>query len=168
MRESRLFLNFFKNNFWLILTPTLILGLAGFYYQFSQPRQYQAGELLEMDYSDQNIPERIALTDQAVSLSRSEAIKLSKGISPFTKVEVFKSGPLAIQILVTGADPQRIDADLKKLDSFLDQKFPLKKIGVSTFNSARANFTLGALTGLGGGFLLGTLTSLIKEYFKSY
>lgn len=167
MRESRLYLNFFKKNLLVFALFGLTSLGIGFAYQTRQPVQVELTSLWQMDYDQTNVSERIALTDQAVTLVRSANLKSSIS-SPDVKIAVYKPGPLAIEIKTTG-QVERVVAEVhRQFADYLISHFPVKQIGQEVVAYQQPQLVLGASLGLMVGLGIGLLISLIKTYLEKY
>lgn len=168
MRESKIYLNFFKRNKWLILTPAFLLSLTFFSYQtVQQPRVHQS-LLLEMEYNQENIQQRTVLLDEAVTLIRSAHLQNLLGLSGGNELVIFKQGPLVVNIDVGGKNTELVKSDLDKVKSFAVKNYPFKQIGVVFKYSQKTSELLYGLTGFTAGLLGGIFLSLVKTYFKKY
>src|SRR5688572_3649811 len=104
MRESRLFLNFFKNNI-LILVIAVIIGLgSGYLWNSQKPTIYTHHTLLELNYPDYKMEDRIILADEIVVKLRSENLERTLGLNPNQTTKIFKPAPYAIKVEVTSKE----------------------------------------------------------------
>lgn len=167
MRESRLYLNFFKKNL-LIFVLFGLTGLgAGFTYQTKQPPGVEFTSLWQMEYDQTNVADRIALTDQAVTLVRSAHLR-GEIASPGAKVTVYKPGPLAIELKAIGQTEVIARESNYQLAGYLKDHFPIKKIGQEVVTYQQPPLILGVILGLAVGLGVGLLVSLIKAYFEKF
>lgn len=168
MKESNLYLIFFKSNLVLITVCALVLSFVGYFYQTRKPTVYTENLFLQMAYSEGDINQKIALADQAVTLGRSENIKKDLGVSANTEINLFKPGPLAIQVSASSIDRSTLDSDLSTVFYFLKNNFPLAEMGQRVYFQSSANKALGILIGFVIGTTLGIWVSLVKTYLKNY
>lgn len=167
MKESKLFLNFFKENILLLVLPAMFFGVAGYFYQQSKPSTYKIGQLFEANYSILEVPAKVALMDEAVTLIRSSNLQAELGIKN-AKVAVFKPGPLAIKIEAESQDREVLKSNLNKAEGYLVKNFDVKRVGIIDEQEIKPNLFLGGLAGLSAGFLLGFVVALTISYFKKF
>lgn len=169
-KESRIYLRFFKENAWFIIAPgvffiAITLILASFYF----PRSYHQDLLLEIRYTQEDIKQKVLLTDEAVQLIRSYQIQQQLGINPQTTVRVYKSGPLLINIdLATTKNPQVLEKESALVKGYLFDRFQIAQIGeirAYDYSEGKGIFTLG---GILSAFSIGIITALVKTYFSKY
>src|SRR5438876_1166937 len=98
MQESKIYLNFFKTNSPILLATSVLGFCVGGYLGLHQPVIYSSSDLLIMDYNDNNIQDRVTLSDQAVSVIRSTQIQSRLSLYPGSKLAIYKVAPLAINI----------------------------------------------------------------------
>lgn len=167
MRESRIYLNFFRRNLIIIFTPAVLGFVIAYLYISQLPNVNVVTRLYEMSYEKNNISDSIALTDEAITEIRSGNIQKSIGIDPKTQMIIYKPGPLSINLSIQ-SENLNLGPDLQKADNYLSNKFSVKKIGMDIKTIKEPNYFIYFLTGSLGGFLAGILTSLLREYFKNY
>lgn len=167
MRESRLYINFFRRNFLIILLPLLFSLSLGFYYSSQIPKSIIAGQLYEMPYRAENINIQVILTDEAVSLAReSEGIL---GLGKEFEVRAYKTGPLSFYVSLKSAETaEELKENFIKVDQLLIKKFGLNKEGQLQLSIEEPN--LYKLIFLFGGFGLtsGIVSALAREYFHKF
>lgn len=167
MRESRIYLNFFKRNLVIIFTP-LILGVVfAYFYMVGLPNMYVLTRLYEISYNKSNITAQIALSDEAITEVRSANIQQSIGINSGTGMTIYKPAPLSIYLILQSKN-SNLSNDLQKADNYLTNKFPLKKVGIDISTIKKPNYPIYFLEGGIGGFLIGIFISLMQEYFRNY
>lgn len=167
MKESALFLNYFKKNTVLILIPTLIVAAAFYYFQWRQPYINLNSRLYILEYDQNNIEKAALLTDSFVSIIRNAHLKEEIGINRESKVIAYRSGPLTIDITLANLDENQSRLDSEILEGYL-KKYPINRIGSElSYVKKRAEWIL-AIIGLGIGFILGNILSLIKIYLSKY
>lgn len=167
MRESRIYLNFFRRNLVIIITPAVLGTIIAYFYVMQLPKMYVITRLYEMSYDKSNIAAQIALSDEAITEIRAANIQQSIGISPGTELIVYKPAPLSVYLILQSVNLS-LEGDLQKVDDYLVKKFPVKKIGVDITSEKKLNYLVFFLEGSLGGFLAGILISLIREYFWNY
>lgn len=131
------------------------------------PNMYVLTRLYEMSYDKNNVTAQIALSDEAITEIRAANIQKSVGVSPGTKLTIYKPAPLSVYLILQSVN-SNLSSDLEKVNNYLTYKFPLKKIGMDIATVKRPNYPLYFLEGIVGGFLVGILISLMREYFRNY
>lgn len=168
MKESRLYLKFFKDNLLIILLPALLLGVVSLFYQLSKPEDYKATRLFEVIYNLENVSEKIALTDQAVAMTRSLNLTRALDVGDNTQVVVFKPSPLSIQIEARSVGEAESVEAVNKLSIFLSQNYHVKELGQAMVLKEDKSLSFPTLLGFFAGMLAGLIFSLIRAYFKNY
>lgn len=168
MKESQVYLNFFKTNFRTILISTHLITAASLFYYSTIPSTYVASRIYEFPYNGQNLSQQIALSDTAVTLTRSLNIQQQLNLDNGVELKVTKIAPVVIKTDVESTNPQLVTPNMEKISSFLVPKYSLTVSGVDTQFEHQPNPWLFILVGLGVGFSLGILISLIRIYFKKY
>lgn len=165
MRESSLYLKFFKENLVLILLPLLIFTVASFIYQGSKHPLYRSSILLQMQYTDTNVADRISLTDEMVAEARSAYLRGDFQLKPGESVNVFKPSPLSAEVSLISTYPSN---DVTLVVSTLTSRFPAKQIG-ERIDSVQKSFNpILIFIGSSVGLAIGLLISLTKSYFKNF
>ncbi|MBI2021450.1 hypothetical protein HYS93_01035 [Candidatus Daviesbacteria bacterium] len=169
MKESRLYLNFFRKNFLIIFVAVLLFSAAGLFYQSSKQVNKKVSSLWQMNYQESSVSEKISLTDQAVTILRSQ--NLSPEINSQKKkgeTTIFKPGPLAIQIETKGADLDSAKYLNGQASKYLVENYKVSKIGNDYYSEENANVYLGLLIGFITGVFIGIIIALVRSYFKNY
>lgn len=167
LRESKMYLSFFKRNL-TVLSLSILAGLFfSFIYISRLPRVFILSQLFEMQYTDGNVLERAALADQAVTVLRSDNLKKSLGISDIN-FTVFKPGPLAIKFEYFSTDKNKLTDSVKLSEDYLTGKFPVHKTGEDLLFERSENKVIFFLIGIALGFSFGLVVSLTTEYFKKF
>lgn len=167
-KESIIYLTFFKQNLVLILFLGILGGAGGFYYQDKQPIKLENQNNLEMDYDKTNLNQRINLTDEAVSILRSQVLEQKLQLNPQDEITIFKSGPVLIEIDVTGSNSEMVSSDQTAVDFYLLSNFPSHQLGKPVIKNLPRSFFQFGIGGLVLGGFLGLLIGLIKFYFTNY
>lgn len=167
-KESRIYLNFFRQNILILLSLASLGGLIGFYYQSQLPLKTESQNDLEIEYDQNNLNQRITLTDEAVSLVRSQVLQNHLKLNPDNQIVVFKPGPLLIEIDVIGSDYQSVTSDQMSIDAYLKSYFPSHQITNSLVKSLPKSPILSTMLGLFLGGVIGLLIALVKFYFTNY
>jgi hypothetical protein len=168
MTESRRYIKFFRDNLAVLLLLSVLGSVLGWSYKAHQPTQFVKTDLLEFREDSGSVSDRIALSDQAVTLGRSENIKNSLGADPKVKITIFKPAPFLISVAASSTTPEILDDNLNKEINFLMTKFPVDKVGLRSESKLEPNTFEGGVAGLALGLVVGILTSLIKTYFKFF
>lgn len=166
-KESKIYLDFFRMNFPLLLLPALIFGGIAGLYQNQRPSVDHLNGLLEMSHEQRNVLTQIQLTDQAVSLLREVNIQKQLGIDG-VKVQVYKPGPLLLAIDVSAAEERILESSLAKLQAYAKSRFPFEQRGDIVRSSRKDSVILWIGYGAIFGAILGLLISLAKTYFQKY
>lgn len=168
MKESRLFLNYFKKNTVLILIPTFIVATSFYYFQLRQPYINLKSRLYVLEYDQNNIEKVILLTDSFVSIIRNTHLKEEIGINKQSRVVAYKSGPLTVDITLVNPDENQAERDSAILESYITKKYPINTVGHELSYTKKTPLWILAIIGLGVGFILGNILSLIKIYLSKY
>lgn len=168
MKESRLYLNFFKKNLLLLLLPVVLFSILGFYIQSAKSIIYSRTRILETDIFEEDVTKKVTLTDQAVSTTRSANVLSTLQISPNVEITLFKSAPLTVNLTASSRDPLPLKQSLDKVSVFLEEKYKLETLGQDTESINRPNLLYGTFLGAVMGALCGVIISLIKTYFRIY
>lgn len=166
MKESSLYLNFFKRNLlWFILFP--VIGLSAAYILLGNvPILYQYSSLYELVYDQSNVQVKISEADEAVTLLRST--NLHSELRVPSAVTIFKPGPLSINLETSSVDQNLAEKDLQTLSQYLQSHYQVKKIGDNSLSQAYPPLLKYLLLGLAGGFVLAFIFSLAREYFRNF
>lgn len=121
-----------------------------------------------MNYNQEDVAQKISLTDEAVSVIRSENVNSQLGVSGNTTLSIFKPGPLLISLSISSTDRLSTQTVLNKSSDYLVSHYPAIIMGQDIFSIRKHNLLLGVGGGLTVGFLLGILISLIRGYFKNF
>lgn len=166
LRESRLYIDFFRKNLLIILIPALF-GIGSALYAYNQAEEVKVIEqVFEFEYDRQlaNFVEK--QSDEAVALLRSKQQMQGLGIKE--KLIVFKPGPFLVKIQAKGINKQQIAADLEKANSYMINTYPVSNFGEPVLYSEKPQLwrflMLGFLAGLG----VGVISSLTVSYFRYY
>lgn len=168
VKESKIYLGFFWRFKTTILVPAVFLAAGLYFYQLYQPATRHQSVLLEMGYEPDEINKAVTLTDEAVSLLRTRHVHKELSLLGIDKVAVFKSGPMVLNIDVSGADSDALNKQLNRLSEFAKSKFPLKQVGAQISYDEKTSEIYFLAAGLSIGFFTGILISLLKIYFKTY
>ncbi len=166
MRESRAYLKYFKDNLILLIAGTLLCGLIGFYYQYSRPLIYQSSALIEMNFNEANLRDKISETDELVTQARSVNLRNQFGLKVEENLNIFKPGPLSAQITVS-SNNSNTQVSLNSTLDYLNKHFSIHQLGQSIDNQTHANYWLGMLIGAGVGLVVTNLILLTRAYFTN-
>lgn len=164
MKESRLYLAFIKRNILLLLLPAL-LGLIVSMYFFAQVKTLtKVNQSFKMAYTLDNIDTVFALTDQAVSELRTLQVEEMETAS----TNIYKSAPLSVTIEVSSDNSEKAYQQLIKRTGYLNSNFQVIELTKPQVSQIEPGFSKYFIAGIAGGFLLGLIIALIREYFKNY
>lgn len=168
MKESQLYLNFFKKNLLLLILPLVLFSIVGFYIQTTKPALYTMSRLLEANIFESDVQKRVLLIDQAVSTTRQQNVLESLSSNPYMNLSLFKSAPLTVTVSATSQDPLVLKEGLNGVSDYLEVKYKLKVVGQDITTTSRSNVLYGILLGAAAGALCGLFISLVKTYFHSH
>lgn len=167
MKESALYISFFKKNFLLIIIPALLLPAVLLISKSEELKTFTESRLYEIKNPNGNsLFEADPLADQAVKVLRSGS--LQKDLNLHSKVTVYKYAPAVISLGVSSKDQSEAKEDLQALGKYMSGKYQISQIGadvskgevVNSFYAVIFFFTAGAIGGL--------IVSLIFSYFKNF
>ncbi len=165
MKESEVYINFFRRNIWIILLP-LVTGLilSTIFYALA-PEKARLEQVFRIEYQVENADVKIALADQAVAETRAQ--KFNQAF-PETKAIIYKSAPLLIAIEVDS--PSREDAYdvMLRINDYLDKNFNVAEAAPLVVSAVQPLGLKFLLSGILGGFLAGFAIALFLEYRKNY
>jgi hypothetical protein len=168
LSESQRYISYMKSYMNLfVLLPLAGMTLASLVYHI-QPPLVETSQLFEMQYDSGNIPARVQLADEAVTLLRSSQVHHLLRLSEGNKISLYKSGPLLINIVTNGKEKNMVEKDNELIAGYLETKFPVNQIGglITYTKKVSPYYYLGA--GLFAGALITLLFSLIREYFRNF
>lgn len=168
MKESQLYLNFFKKNLLLLLIPVVLFSLIGFYIQTTKPVIYTESRVLETNIFEGDVQKKVLLIDQAVSTTRQPNVLAGLNQNSNVEMRLFKSAPLTVAVSATSQDPLVLKEGLDSMSSYLEEKYKLKVVGQDISSTNRPNVFYGILLGSLAGALCGLFISLVKTYFHSH
>ena len=169
MRESRAYLNYFKQNRWYILTPmTVALGASVVYVLLLQPKLYQASALYEYSNSKLTISEMQVEVNQAVENMRSGVIENLLHLQNLSSLDVYKKGDLAIAVDITSLNKLSAQQDETSISQYITQKFAISQTGNWVTLSTKSNGSLIILISLLIGASIGLTASLLRSYLRNY
>lgn len=166
-RESAIYLNFFRQQIWLMAIPSFALALGGYLYQQSLPARYRLTALLEMNYRLSELPQKTLLTDEAITALRTDVLAAGQNLGQ-NDIRLYKVGPVAVNVEIEGLNQDEVKTDLVKLETQAQNKYDFQERAVSALAvKKQPPFFLAGL-GLTVGFFLGLLLSLVKVYLRDY
>ncbi len=167
-RESRLYLDFLKQNLIILAVPILFGAGLGLVYSQNLYSLYHSSLLLEMDYTETSLRDRGLLTDQATAILRSAQIQDQLNLTKNNKLTIYKSGPVAISVESQGPDPIETHADLDGIKAYATQSYPLHSVGEIITSIKPKKIWLLVLIGGTIGGVIGLTWALIKTYLKHF
>lgn len=166
MRESILFLDFFKKNFWVILFGGMVglaIGLGVFWVG---GYRYRGSSSLELIADEQHIRERALISDQAVVWMR--VVARPRGyIDNKVSFQVYKEGPVMIRVEVTG-DDLRVVKMVERVDSELGVKYGFNTLGEITVARESNISLLSIFLWIIGGLGIALVVCLTRTYLQRY
>lgn len=165
MKESRLYLQFIKDNLFLLFVPVVISFLIGIYFYSSEITKTKLSQSFRTEYGLENMETSMSMADQAVA-----ELRLADFDSHFpgTQALIYKPAPLIVSIEVLSEDKNTGFELLLKETEYLKKNFSVSTltqiqaeiIEPSLFKYFLTSIILGGFAGLS--FALG------REYFKNY
>ncbi len=168
MRESRVFINFFKNNLKTIFIIGAVLSLLAAFLAESVPDRWKVVSLYQFEYTDENINQRVIVTDQAVTLLRSSQLQEELKIPQNVKATIYKSGPLAISMTTESSTKEAAQFAISSYNRYIEANFPVRVVGSGNLELVSRNTLIAAAIGFIVGALLGVFVSLVKLYLKNF
>lgn len=168
MKESQLYINFFKQNRFTILTPIVISLLSALIYILVQPTLYQATTLFEISNSKMSVSDMQVNVNQAVENLRSEVIQNALKLQDLSSVDVYKNGDLAVAVDISSMNKSAIRQDEQQVSQYITQKFDLQQSGDWVMHSTKKDGLLIFLIALFVGVSIGISISLIRSYLRNY
>lgn len=164
MKESGLYLAFIKRNLLLLLLPPLLGFILSMYFFAQVETLTRVTQTFKLAYTLDNIDTVFALTDQAVGELRVLPYETGEAVT----VNVYKSSPLSVTVESTSGNSERSYQQLIKRTEYLNSNFQVIELTKPQISQIEPFFIKYLISGLTGGFLLGLITALIREYFKNY
>ncbi len=164
MKESRLYLAFVKRNLLLLFLPALLGSIISLYFFAQVKTLIRVTQTYKLAYTLDNINTVFALTDQAVGELRVLNFETEEAVS----VNVYKSSPISVTIESTSGNSDRSYQQLIKRAEYLNSNFQVIELTKPQISQIEPSFIKYLISGLAGGFLLGLISALIREYFKNY
>jgi hypothetical protein len=165
MKESKLYLTFFKKNLTYFLIAWLLFGTLGLLYQLQKPVQYTTAITLEMPHTDENILQKVPQVQEAVTLARSTGVQQQVGAGPIT---VYNNSPLTLVIQSTAESGQNSSVSANRMSWYLINKFGLNEVGDDLHSQVYPNYFFGSVMGLAIGTLLVVSVLLIRSYVQEF
>ena len=167
-KESEVYLDFIQKNLILLALPFVLGCIGGWIHGYSRPLVYTSEIILQMDYNERNLKDRMIITDQATTLLRSQSLQRQLKLNLADKATIYKSGPLAISVSVEGVEALETKIDLQKLEDYASQTYPVKKVAPVLTQTRDKNLIKEMIFGGIFGGVIGLILSLIKTYLKRY
>lgn len=166
MRESTLYLDFFKKNFRILLLGCMVGLIIGIGVFWLGGYKFRGSSSLELIADEQHILERTLITDQAVVWMREVAIPRGY-VDSKVSTQIYKEGPLMIKVEVSGDDIGIIKM-IERIDSELSVKYGFNKLGeISVARESKVS-VWSIFLWIGGGFVVGLIYCLIRAYLQKY
>lgn len=179
MKESRLFLGFFKKNFLIIFISSMLFLTLGFLYYKSQEPIFQKNIVLMIskttlldDKTDLSLNNSVQLLDHLVILGREPSFVLLLNLPKEASFQIIRVGPYLVKLIFKSPydyiDDRQIENTINILNSKAINPFILNKIGYIDKDILEKNIYVYSLISFFGGILIGLLVSLTKTYFKMF
>lgn len=168
MKESKVFLGFFKQNIVIIFISALLTPVCLVSFFYYQPNVWEAASLHQFKYDELNINQRVIETDQAVSVLRSNFLPEKLGIPEDVEINVYKPGPLGVQITTRSISSDKSKIALQLLNSYLEANFPVEVVFVGNSSIVDKRLEIIAILSFCVGAVLGVFISLVKTYLKNF
>jgi len=165
MKESEVYINFFKRNLWWILVPLIIFLIISTIFYALAPEKSRLGQVFRIDYQIENADVKMALADEAVAETRAQ--KFNQAF-PDTTAVIYKSAPLLISIEVDSPVRENAYEVMLRINDYLDKNFSVTEAAPLAVTAVVPSGFKYLLSGILAGFLTGLIISLIKEYRKNY
>jgi hypothetical protein len=166
MKESKLYLEFFKKNAAFLLVSTFLVASFGYYHSISKQPIYRGNLLYEFRFTIENIPSEKLLADEAVQILRSSEFKDQMKIN--SSVRAFNPGPVSVQVDLESVDIKILESDLAKINSYLINKYQLNEIGLPNVQEEKRSILSELLVSAFLGLTLSFVILLSSEYFKRF
>lgn len=124
--------------------------------------------MFQVSYNQVDVQQNISLADEAVSVIRSANVESELGFTGKTSLSAFKPGPLLISLTVNSDNQMSVQTMLNKSSDYLRAHYQLTELGQDVITVKNPNLLLGIGAGLIVGFLLASLISLLREYFRNF
>lgn len=167
MRESRMYLRFFRKWLWVIGVFG-ILGLLGGYYMVNgMPELWLVRSEYEFSYTQETSDAVSKQADEAVSLLRSQELQNSLGIQT-NETTIYKNGPFVLKIETSARDANRSAVMNSVISNYLLKNYSVHQIGQLVTQKEEKPVIRYLLFFAGLGIGLGLIISLIISYFKNF
>lgn len=167
IKESTIYLNFFKSFWWLLLALAIVGGALGFQVSSKQEVVHTTQVQLEVEHDPAQITQRAQIADEVVGVLRSQVIQDNLKISPASRVVVHKNGPLLINLVVENPNLEVSSLEAFKLRDYAVERYQVEDLGAS-FSDKQGDIYLMSLIGTGIGLLIALTASLFKTYLSNY
>lgn len=167
MKESLLFIQFFKKNLIILLASTLVGCVFGYLLNNQKPTLYTHHTLLELNYPDYRVEDRIILADELVVKLRSDNLERALGLKNNQNVKIYKPAPYAIKIEVV-SDNYNLSLIADNYKKHVVENYQVTQIGEVYASSTRPSLSFDILLGLFFGLTIGMVISLVKSYLQNY
>ncbi len=167
MKESRLYLQFFRNFISLFVLLAIIGVILGFYWRSQLPTKYVTERMYEFPYTLENAAAVEKETEQVIAVLRSNQLKKKLNISS-SEIIVFKSAPFAVTLQVKDQEAERSFQSMITLAGFMTAKYETNQIGQELFLVDSKPLLKYLLIGFIFGEITALFFSLMISYFKQY
>lgn len=168
MKESKLYLNFFRQNILFIFFFGVIFLAIGLIFISQKESLYTLSALYQLNIDeDKDIQNKVMVADEIVSSLRSNNVQHKLNLDDL-KVVIFKPGPLQIKVELTDVSVEKLDLNFKKIDEYISLNYDVQGLGDVVVVKNDLNLLLYSVVFTSLGLFAGLLVSLIREYLKKY
>lgn len=167
MRESRLYLNFFKNNLLIIMFCGLVFLVIGIYDYLNSKAIYKFTRVVEYKYEYKKADEVGALVDEKVALLRSKNLEKYL-LNDNGKINVYKSGPFSLTYEIITDSKTNMRSYATNVQSYLEPDINARIIHPDLYEKLPNLKIYYIPIYLILGYIFGIFISLIKSYFEKY
>lgn len=167
MKELTVYINFFRKNLILILTPAFLVCVLAFSFQQEKDTVFKLTTLLEFEHKG-FIEQTNLLSSQAVTFLRSKSLNEMLGLGKESKLIVYQPGPLLIQIELESTSPDSLKLSQKKIIDFIESRYKVKKVGEDVYQTLEPNVYIPTFLGFLTGGFFGIIIALFKTYLKNF
>lgn len=164
--ESKVYTTFFKDNCRIIIVSTLAFSSLGLYLSLATPSTFHIKNILEVGAVNEQ--QQIILTDEVVSITRTLNLQKLWGLDQNSKLNIFRTGNLLINIDIQGRDKEAVNQINIKAMEYLKEKYHTSRLGLAVEYQDKLFSYLYLLVFPLLGLALGILISLVKKYLSDY
>jgi hypothetical protein len=166
MKEIKLYLNFLKKHYLILVFFTLVSAISGYVYVTLQPVSYNSTAVYEFNFQTNEVSSKKILAEEAVKILRTDALRTQLQIG--SELTAFNAGPISVQVEISSNDLNQSKAEINRINNYLLQKYDLSTIGSPNLITDQKNPLFWAIFGGLLGFLLGLSVVITREYFNKF